>query len=614
MSANQIQIDLLLNDKDALAKLKTAMGQVESASNRTTESIAGGFIAASVSLEAAEKAIGLVVDIMKEAVNQAAEQEQAVNRLNNALKLQGFTSAMVGRQYQEMASEMQRNSRFADDAILAVQQRLVTIGNVVPSQMKRVTQATLDLASATGIDLEQASMLLAKAAAGETAALGRYGIVLDENLSKSEKFEAALKFIGDRMGGSALADTNSFKGAQEQLGHAINDVLKELGNFVVKEPGITKGMQAMTAETLGFAKAIAEIREQHPDALFTALAGTMQNIGKMVIGGPAGLGQVLGESLGKKAAGQSIASQMFGSVDKNKADAQAAADAAKEAADRVMADQEQAEVERKARLKAVDDFFLDSKTQGLISNSIQGEIIKNEQTQRDIMRAEDQISTFQKVANLDAATQAKLFQYKVALVEAEKNLEKAKAEANLKIMQARIQKELALVSASADLANSLAVATGSSGLKAIAVVLQAAVAAAQAIIAIKAAVNPLDAITAGVKLAVVAVNAANALSQIGAAEKALQASNVQIQVPGFAGGVTNFSGGLAVVGERGPELVRLPAGSDVIPNGKSGGLGETNIYITLNSPVITTEESARSVAREMASYVSEYIDNERRRI
>ena len=37
-------------------------------------------------------------------------------------------------------------------------------------------------------------------------------------------------------------------------------------------------------------------------------------------------------------------------------------------------------------------------------------------------------------------------------------------------------------------------------------------------------------------------------------------------IPGFANGVTNFGGGMALVGERGPELVRLPSGSDVIPN------------------------------------------------
>lgn len=40
-------------------------------------------------------------------------------------------------------------------------------------------------------------------------------------------------------------------------------------------------------------------------------------------------------------------------------------------------------------------------------------------------------------------------------------------------------------------------------------------------------------------------------------------------IPGFATGVRNFSGGMAVVGERGPELVNLPQGSDVFTNGES---------------------------------------------
>ena len=41
-------------------------------------------------------------------------------------------------------------------------------------------------------------------------------------------------------------------------------------------------------------------------------------------------------------------------------------------------------------------------------------------------------------------------------------------------------------------------------------------------------------------------------------------------IPGFASGVQNFRGGMALVGERGPELVNLPRGSDVIPSGRGG--------------------------------------------
>ena len=52
-------------------------------------------------------------------------------------------------------------------------------------------------------------------------------------------------------------------------------------------------------------------------------------------------------------------------------------------------------------------------------------------------------------------------------------------------------------------------------------------------------------------------------------------------IPAFARGVRNFRGGAALVGERGPELVNLPRGSDVIPNHQLGGGGSgINIYIS----------------------------------
>jgi phage-related protein len=43
-------------------------------------------------------------------------------------------------------------------------------------------------------------------------------------------------------------------------------------------------------------------------------------------------------------------------------------------------------------------------------------------------------------------------------------------------------------------------------------------------------------------------------------------------IPEFARGVRNFRGGMAVVGERGPEIVNLPRGSDVLTNRESSTL------------------------------------------
>ena len=57
-----------------------------------------------------------------------------------------------------------------------------------------------------------------------------------------------------------------------------------------------------------------------------------------------------------------------------------------------------------------------------------------------------------------------------------------------------------------------------------------------------------------------------------------------MHIPGFASGVQNFSGGMAVVGENGPELVNLPAGSSVIPNSGTNGVQVSiNIYGNVGS-------------------------------
>ena len=56
-------------------------------------------------------------------------------------------------------------------------------------------------------------------------------------------------------------------------------------------------------------------------------------------------------------------------------------------------------------------------------------------------------------------------------------------------------------------------------------------------------------------------------------------------MPGFANGTSYAPGGMALVGERGPELVNLPRGSQVIPNHKLGrsGSGGSPISISVDA-------------------------------
>ena len=60
------------------------------------------------------------------------------------------------------------------------------------------------------------------------------------------------------------------------------------------------------------------------------------------------------------------------------------------------------------------------------------------------------------------------------------------------------------------------------------------------------------------------------------------AQNSYSQIPRYARGTSYHPGGLAVVGENGPELVSLPRGSQVYPNGQTPG-GSNTYYITIDA-------------------------------
>lgn len=103
------------------------------------------------------------------------------------------------------------------------------------------------------------------------------------------------------------------------------------------------------------------------------------------------------------------------------------------------------------------------------------------------------------------------------------------------------------------------------------------------------------------------VNALNALVE-GAINGALSGlpGKPTIHLPRFASGVQNFSGGMALVGERGPEIVNLPGGSDVIPNNKISQMGgQTSVNINLNGPFLGSGAEARAYAQMIVDNIKD---------
>jgi len=98
------------------------------------------------------------------------------------------------------------------------------------------------------------------------------------------------------------------------------------------------------------------------------------------------------------------------------------------------------------------------------------------------------------------------------------------------------------------------------------------------------AVRTLIGVLAGIQLPPGLSAVFNAMKGISGARDFLKG-----KIPGFANGVRNFGGGMAIVGERGPELVNLPKGADVFSNEESkrmaGGQGITIETMNIKSGV-----------------------------
>ncbi|MDQ7008301.1 MAG: hypothetical protein Q9Q40_13860, partial [Acidobacteriota bacterium] len=147
----------------------------------------------------------------------------------------------------------QQQTALGDEVILQNQAILVSLGKLSGEGLERATMAAANMAAVVGIDLKAAMILMAKAAAGETSTLSRYGIVLGKNVAAGEKFARVLELIEERMGGAAATRAKSLEGVFEAMGAAIGD----LGETIVEFTGLGDVLKGFAADVKEAAETIS---------------------------------------------------------------------------------------------------------------------------------------------------------------------------------------------------------------------------------------------------------------------------------------------------------------------------------------------------------------------
>lgn len=178
----------------------------------------------------------MAVKIGRDAVNAAIEDEKSQVTLAKALQnTTKATDAQIAST-EEYISKQQLLFGVSDTKLRpAVANLARATGELAKAQ--ELTNLSLDIAAATGKDVESVSLALSKAYNGNLGALTRLGVPLDESITKTKDFEAAQAKLTELFGGAAAANADTYAGKLAIVSEKTGELKESVGQILLPEIG-----------------------------------------------------------------------------------------------------------------------------------------------------------------------------------------------------------------------------------------------------------------------------------------------------------------------------------------------------------------------------------------
>ena len=238
----------LLADVDQFNKsLKTADDSTNSFSKKIgkySKAMAKSFALAGVA--AGAYAVKLGIDGVKAAVEDEASQKQLAIALKNTTNA---TDAQI-KSTEEYITKQQLAFGVADTKLRPALANLArATGDVGKAQ--QLTNLSMDIAAATGKDLETVSLTLAKAYNGNIGALTKLGIPLDDAIKKSGDFNLVQAELVKLFGGAAAANTQTYAGQLAIVTERVGELKEGIGVGLLPVLGLFLENLNMAAKAFG---------------------------------------------------------------------------------------------------------------------------------------------------------------------------------------------------------------------------------------------------------------------------------------------------------------------------------------------------------------------------
>lgn len=181
------------------------------------------------------------------AVKSFNESEKSIAQLDAVLKSTNGAAKVTRESALNLASALQKQTTFSDEAVLSAENMLLTFTNIKDNVFPDATKIVLDMSTALGQDTKSSAIQLGKALndpINGITALRRVGVNFTEDqktqietLVKSGKTMEAQKLIlqelGTEFGGSAAAQAQTFEGKMLQLNNVFDDFKEVVGGAIV---------------------------------------------------------------------------------------------------------------------------------------------------------------------------------------------------------------------------------------------------------------------------------------------------------------------------------------------------------------------------------------------
>lgn len=262
----EVKIDVVANTHgapDQLKQTETALAGVERQGSSLGGSLGGlwkQFAAGVIAAGVVQKAAHALTDQFKESIKAAIDAEKANKNLSAALEITGRGPADLAKHFQDYAGELQKVTVYDDEAIKGAQALLIQLTHLDKDGIDKATRGAIGMASVFGMDLTSAATLMAKAMAGSTAALSRYGIRVAENLPLEEKQRQLLEQV-EKMFGRARAETDTFGGRLAVLKNRWGEVQEAAGAFITEQKGVINILDKASQAVLDYLQKNQMLRE-----------------------------------------------------------------------------------------------------------------------------------------------------------------------------------------------------------------------------------------------------------------------------------------------------------------------------------------------------------------